>query len=91
MKNQHRVQTRIRTSVTEDEETGCWIWGRQISNTGYGRLTLSREGGTYMESAHRASYMAFIGPIPKNGIIRQSCGNRLCVYPGHLKVSIEKQ
>ena len=90
MQNQHRIQTLIRTSVTEDEKTGCWIWGRQISNTGYGRLMLSREGGTYMESAHRASYMAFIGPVPENGIIRQSCGNRLCVNPDHLKVSIEQ-
>ena len=90
MKNQHRVQTRIRTSVTEDEETRCWIWGRQISNTGYGRSTLSGEGGTYKESAHRASYMAFIGPIPENGIIRQSCGNRLCVNPDHLEVSIKQ-
>ncbi len=38
-----------------------------------------------MESAHRASYRAFVGPIPEFAGIRQACGNRLCVNPDHLE------
>ena len=82
-----KVQGRIRAAVTEDNDSGCWLWSRQISNSGYGRITLAGDDGTYMESAHRASYLAFIGPLPKAGVIRQSCGNRLCVKPDHLVVT----
>jgi hypothetical protein len=85
---QARVRERIIASITKKPDTGCWIWARQISNTGYGKITLSDESGTFMESAHRASYGAFIGPIPREGIVRQTCGDRLCVNPEHLELEI---
>jgi len=51
---------------------------------------LSGADGRAMESAHRASYLTFVGPIPEGTIIRQSCGNRLCVNPEHLEVLQER-
>lgn len=81
-----RTQQRILTSVTKDPDNGCWLWRRQISNTGYGRIALSDGDGTYWESSHRASFTAFVGPIPEKGNIHQACGNRLCVNPDHLKL-----
>ena len=55
-----------------------------------GRIMLSGENGRTMESAHRANYLTFVGPIPESTIIRQSCGNRLCVNPEHLEVLQER-
>ncbi len=85
MEQQKRTRERILASISEVPESGCWLWARQVSNSGYGRITLSNQQGTYRESAHRASYRAFTGPLPENGMIRQSCGNRLCVNPDHLE------
>lgn len=85
-KQHARTRERILASVTKKPGTDCWIWVRQISNTGYGRITLQDTGDTYLESAHRASYAAFIGPIPDNGMVHQTCGDRLCVNPKHLEL-----
>ncbi len=84
--NHTRTQQLILRSVTEDPDTGCWIWRRQISNTGYGRIALSDGDGTYLESSHRASFAAFVGPISENGVVCQTCGIRLCVNPDHLEL-----
>ncbi len=85
-----RTRQRILASVNKDPDSGCWVWRRQISNTGYGRITLSDGDGTYMESSHRASFTAFVGPIPEAGVIRQACGNRLCVNPDHLELVADR-
>jgi hypothetical protein len=67
--------------------TECWQWMGQVSNSGYGRVMLSNsEGSPYMESAHRASYTSFIGPIPDDKRVVHICGNRLCINPQHLKL-----
>jgi hypothetical protein len=81
---------RLLACVVSDPDSGCWLWQGQISNSGYGRMMLSSEDGRAMESAHRASYLIFVGPIPVGTIIRQSCGNRLCVNPEHLEVLQER-
>ena len=82
---------RLLRAVLQDPDSGCWLWRGQISNSGYGRIMLSGPEGPRMESAHRASYRAFVGPIPEGGLIRQTCGNRLCVNPEHLELQIEAQ
>jgi len=81
---------RVLDSVAQHPDSGCWLWRGQISNTGYGRIMLSGPQGRSMESAHRASYAAFVGPIPVGTLVRQTCGNRLCVNPEHLEVFAEK-
>lgn len=69
------------------EHTECWQWMGQVSNSGYGRVMLSNaSNGPYMESAHRASYKSFIGPIPDDKRVVHICGNRLCINPQHLKL-----
>ena len=81
-----RNADRLLGSVARDPESGCWLWRGQISNSGYVRMMLKTESGTCIESAHRASYASFIGLIPEGAIIRQTCGNRLCVNPEHLEI-----
>jgi len=46
----------------------------------------AEDGSTQMESAHRASYQLFVGPIPAHSQVRQTCGNRLCINPDHLEL-----
>ena len=80
-RNRHKIMM----NVTTTQEDVCWQWTGQISHSGYGRIMLKDEEGNKMHSAHRASYALFTGDIHKDGIIVQSCGNRLCVNPSHLK------
>ena len=80
-----RLQQKILSNIFKDENSGCWLWTGQISNSGYGKLKIKDEVyGTKTEGAQEVSYMAFIEPIIKGTIIRQNCNNRLCVNPEHL-------
>jgi hypothetical protein len=77
---------RLLGSIFKEPSSGCWLWRGQISNSGYGRMMVREASGNKMESAHRASYAAFVAPIPEGAIVRQRCGNRLCVNPEHLEI-----
>lgn len=56
----------------------CWIWTRRPSMNGYGRIGITG-------LAHRASYEAFVGPIPSGLHIDHLCRVRRCVNPAHLE------
>lgn len=76
-----------------DEETGCWIWQRAISRSGYGRIS---QNGKHLQ-AHRWYYEQKHGPIPEGLELDHLChsedpscpGNecihRRCVNPAHLE------
>ena len=81
---QIKLQRKIRESSLRNVQGSCWIWNRQISNSGYGRMAVPTQGGTLTESAHRISYLAFVGPLKRDDVVLQTCGNRLCVNPDHL-------
>lgn len=93
----HPLQKQLQEQITRNSqhapETDCWIWTGQVSNSGYGRMMLSLQDRVEHESAHRISYLAFVGPLQRGDIVRQRCGNRLCVNPNHLFVedTIEHQ
>lgn len=69
------------------DDSDCWIWQGQVSNSGYGRLKQRQEDKTVkMISAQSASYIAFIDLIPDGYLVKQHCGNRLCINPAHLEL-----
>ena len=70
----------IRTTSTPTTQ-GCWLWTGTRHSAGYGqlRVTLARN-----EFAHRASYVAFVGPIPEGHELHHICGNRVCCNYAHL-------
>jgi hypothetical protein len=78
-------QKSLYSSVIVLDDSACWIWQGQVSNSGYGRLKQMQEDKTVqMVSAQSASYRAFIGAIPDGNLVKQQCGNRLCINPAHL-------
>ena len=60
--------------------TGCILWTTGTNNKGYGKFKLN---GAY-HLAHRASYTAFVGPIPKGLLVCHTCDVRRCIRPDHL-------
>ncbi len=63
--------------------TGCWLWDGPTQKDGYGILAGGRDapGQTL---AHRCSYVAFKGKIPRGREVDHDCKVRLCVNPKHL-------
>jgi formylglycine-generating enzyme required for sulfatase activity len=58
-----RNADRLLASIAREPSSGCWLWCGQISNSGYGRMMVRHPSGNKMESAHRASYAAFVAPF----------------------------
>jgi hypothetical protein len=78
---------RLKAQTTKLVNSNCWQWQSQVSNSGYGRIMLrDQDGSMSMQSAHRASYINFIGPLPPDKKVVQTCGNRLCINPEHLEL-----
>lgn len=70
---------RIRGHVIVDSN-GCWIWKGGKNPRGYGNV---RWTGT-TKTAHRVSWEAHHGPIPKGLNVLHKCDVRACVNPEHL-------
>lgn len=61
------------------ESSGCWNWRLSTSN-GYGQAFF--RGTTFL--AHRAAWLAFVGPLREDKQLNHTCGNRKCANPRHL-------
>jgi hypothetical protein len=63
------------------DEDECWYWMGPIDRKGYGRFNTAL--GRF--SAHRYSYMLWIGPIAEGLELDHLCRHRDCVNPAHLE------
>ncbi len=61
-------------------DAGCWIWLRRCDPCGYGKAFLGKRA----VGAHRASFMAFNGPIDGATHVLHKCDTPACVNPQHL-------
>lgn len=75
---------RFMMKVEPEPNSGCWLWCAADNGSGYGVINLREGDRKYQEYAHRFSYTAFIGPIPKDMMVLHRCDVRACVNPEHL-------
>lgn len=77
----------------EIDEHGCWLWtSRLFTQTGYSCITVLMDDGRWSPTvAHRAMYMALVGPIPDGLHIDHLCRVRACVNPDHLEPVTQRE
>jgi hypothetical protein len=71
---------RFMEKVMPEPNSGCWLWTGAISKNGYGAFD-GRSAG-----AHRFSFEALRGSIPRGFQLDHKCRVRCCVNPWHLQV-----
>jgi hypothetical protein len=61
---------------------GCWLFVGALSGNGYGSIRAPWLAAQI--SAHVASYLVHVGPIPKRMDVCHTCDVRNCIRPDHL-------
>ena len=78
---------RLISKVDWKSEGSCWDWLGTINEYGYPKISIEN----HPRRAHRISYEAFIGPIPKGLDLDHLCRNRKCINPKHLEPVTRKE
>lgn len=75
------VASRLLQHVRESGD--CWLWTGAVNCEGYARIRVLGDSSKW--AIHRASYEAFVGPIPDGLTIDHLCRNPGCINPAHLE------
>lgn len=75
-------------SCIPEPNSGCWIWEKALTGTGYGlfRAGSMRDGTRRCVTASRYSCELAHGKIPDGMQALHKCDNKLCVNPDHLYI-----
>lgn len=85
-KSKATLRARFEERVAKAGPDECWLWKLKPGSAGYG--TISMGSGGHPALVHRVAWELAFGPIPEGVRVRQKCGNRLCVNPSHLFLSL---
>ena len=66
---------------------GCWFWTGPPTTNGYGQVGLRPK----VYRPHVLLWTEFHGEQPKGLHLHHTCGNKLCVNPGHLQLLTPKE
>lgn len=76
------IRKRLDIKVERGAANDCWPWKAHAKTAfGYGRMNAGR--GVNLK-AHRAAYLAWVGPIPDGLCVLHACDNPPCCNPAHL-------
>jgi hypothetical protein len=81
-------------SKVDQKPQGCWLWTASQKPGGYGQfwIGIPHNGAKgRMICAHVASYLHFVGDIPKGLELDHLCRVRNCVNPKHLEPVTRKE
>lgn len=76
----HKPRFMTRVDINPLHPDGCWEWTGERNEYGYGLFTFRSKPVT----AHRASYIMFVGEIALGLHVLHRCDNPPCVAPHHL-------
>ena len=74
-----------------EEHDGHWFWMGPLDQNGYGIYNLYEGGKERKVRAHRYSYEAHVGKIPKGAHVMHLCPFKTCINPEHLQVGTPEQ
>ena len=70
----------------ERDFCSCWPWQGEVDSDGYGVFNCVYPGGAQKFLAQRSALMVFGNtPVYKHEIVVETCGNKLCCNPKHLR------
>ena len=78
-----REYDRFMRHVHPEPNSGCWLWTGPVMGGSYGAFR-KLGAGTQNSYAHRYSFEAHCGPIPKGLFVCHRCDTPPCVNPDHL-------
>jgi hypothetical protein len=63
-----------------DGTDGCWLWNGKVVDGRYAKFSLWGQP----KQAHRASWLLFVGEIPRGMFVLHHCDIKVCVNWRHL-------
>lgn len=77
--------------VPDRPEDGCWIWRGTMTRQGYGQFSVDEGGRRWRHYlAHRVAWLLEHRELPRGARVTQTCGERRCVRPDHLRLSTRR-